>query len=92
MNITFNTFLGAYTPVTMEGNIIVDGVLASCYPSADHDVLHLGMTPIRWFPQIIQWIMGVENGFQTYIVFVADIGRWVLPDVQSFDDIWKVMN
>ena len=76
----------------MEGNIIVDGVLASCYPSADHDVLHVVLSPLRWFPQIIQWIMGEENGFQTYIVFAADIARWVLPDVQSFDDIWKVMN
>ena len=24
---------GAYAPITMEGNIVVDGVLASCYAS-----------------------------------------------------------
>ena len=30
-------FLGVFVPVTMEGNIMVDGVLAFCYASADHD-------------------------------------------------------
>ena len=34
------TTLGAYTPVTVEGNIAVDGVLASCYAFADHDLAH----------------------------------------------------
>ena len=43
---------GAFTPVTMEGNIVVDGVLASCYAFADHDLAHIGITPMRWFPDI----------------------------------------
>ena len=59
--------LGAYVPLTMEGNILVDGVLASCYPSAAHDLAHMGMAPLRWFPGIMDWILGVENTFPVYV-------------------------
>ena len=78
-------------PLTNEGNIVVDGVLASCYPSAAHDLVHLAMTPILWFPQITQWILGEENGFQIYILIAEDLGRWVLSCVQSYDNINKVV-
>ena len=41
-------FLGAYAPVTMEGNIMVDGVLASCYALvSNHDLVLLVMKPLR---------------------------------------------
>ena len=32
-------------PLTEEGNIVVDGVLASCYASFDHDLAHIAMVP-----------------------------------------------
>ena len=38
-------------PLTMEGNIIVDGVLASCYASFDHDLAHIAMAPMQWIPR-----------------------------------------
>ena len=41
-------------PLTKEGNILIDGVLASCYASVAHDVSHLGVTPKRWFPNTIE--------------------------------------
>ena len=41
--------LGAYDPMTLEGNIVVDGVLASCYASFDHDLVHLVTSPMRWY-------------------------------------------
>ena len=53
-------------PVTVDGNIIVDGVLASCYASASHDLAHIAMTPFIWFPSVIEWIFGQENGQQSY--------------------------
>ena len=46
----------------MDGAIMVDGVLASCYASADHDLAHIVMTPIRWFPEMIDWIFEQKNG------------------------------
>ena len=59
-------FPGAYVPLTKEGNIMIDGVLASCYTSADHDLVHLAMTPIQWYPGIVQWIFGEDDGFSTF--------------------------
>ena len=53
---------GAYTPVTAEGNIVVDGVLASCYAFADHDLAHLAMTPIHLFHDLVETIFGNGNG------------------------------
>ena len=39
-------FLGAYVPLTADGNIVVDQILASCYASFDHDLAHLMMMPM----------------------------------------------
>ena len=71
--------VGAFTPVTMDGNIVVDGVLASCYAFADHDVAHIGMLPLRWFPGPIDWIFGIDNGAPAYVNVIADYGKYGLP-------------
>ena len=63
----------------MEGRILVDNILASCYASVHHDLAHIGMTPIRWFPDVIEWIFGEMNGSVPYIKIKEDLGRWVLP-------------
>ena len=64
----------------MEGNIVVGRVLASCYPTVDHDLSHIAMTPMRWFPEITEWIFGDKNGSLAFINIAEDIGRWVLPN------------
>ena len=56
---------------------MVDGVLASCYPSNHHDLAHLGMLPMRWFPQVTQWIFGEDNGFQLYVGITEIMGKWM---------------
>ena len=63
----------------MEGNIFVDGVLASCYPSSYHDMAHFGMTPVQWFPEMIEWIFGDDNGLLTYANILEYVGRIILP-------------
>ena len=40
---------GAYVPLTEDGNIVVGGILASCYASFDHDLAHLAMVPMQWY-------------------------------------------
>ena len=57
----FATYVGAYTPVTVIGNIVVDGVLASCYAFPDHDLSHITMTPLQWFPHLTEWIFGNDG-------------------------------
>ena len=79
----YNTFCtGAYVPVTMEGNIMVEGVLASCYASSDHDLAHFAMRPILWFPSVIEYIVGDDTGFQIYSGINAQLGKWMLPNEQ----------
>ena len=72
-------FLGAFTPLTMEGNIIVNGVLASCYATVDHDVAHVGVIPIRWFPRIMDFIFGENNGFSIFAITAEDMAQWMSP-------------
>ena len=60
---------------------MVEGVLASCYASFDHDLAHFAMTPMQWYPEIIQWIFGVNKGCPGYASFAKEIGRWVLVEV-----------
>ena len=77
-----NIFLhaGAYTPLTMDGNIVVDGELASCYAFPDHHLAHIATVPLRWFPKIVNWISAVDNEFLYYVNIAADLERWLPSD------------
>ena len=66
--------LGAYVPLTVGGNIVVDGVLAFCYPSSDHDLDHLAMAPIHLFPDFLEMIFGSDGGFSTYVDILDNCG------------------
>ena len=68
----------------MEGNIIVDGVLASCYPSGDHDLVHFGMAPLIWFPNKMDSLFGVEKGFSLYVAIHEEIAKWYVPYGQMY--------
>ena len=78
---------GAYVPLTPDGNIVVDGVLASCYASFDHDLAHLMMTPIQWYPEIIEWIFGQNNDDTGYVKSAKVYARWILPRGSPYDKI-----
>ena len=58
---------------------MVDGILASCYPSTDHDMAHLGMAPMRWIPEIIKCIFGNDPGFPSYVNIARKLGTWIIP-------------
>ena len=58
---------------------MVDGVLASCYPSANHDLALMGVLPIKYFPVIMEWIFGEDNGSSAYSHIANDLGGWVFP-------------
>ena len=74
--------VGAYVPLTTEGNILVNGVLASCYASVDHELAHIGMTGMQWFPQIANWIFGKEDtGSQISVSGIVKLlGKLIFPD------------
>ena len=66
-NIVLSLLLGAHMPLTKDGNIVVDGVLASCYANSDHNLAHLAMTPMQWIPEGMEWIFGKDTGFAVYV-------------------------
>ena len=74
---------GAYVPLTMEGNIVVEGVLASCYGSFDHDIAHLVMAPMQMFPEITAWIFGEDKPFPFYVKTAVELGEWIIPFQQQ---------
>ena len=76
-----NIFLivGAYTPLTNEGNIVIDGMLTSCYAFSDHNLAHITVTPMLWFPEMIEWIFGMEKVSQGYVNILTDLGKLLLP-------------
>ena len=73
-----NIFLGAYVPLTKEGKIIVDGVLASCYAGFDHDLDHFTMLPMQYFSEILEWIFGNDSGYPVYVSTAGVLGRFIL--------------
>ena len=46
---------------------MVNGILASCYASFHHDLAHIAMTPMQWYPKVIEWFFGVKNGSPGYV-------------------------
>ena len=78
----------------MEGNIMVNEVLASCYPTIDHDLAQFAMTPIRWFPEVIEWIFGYYNGSPAYVKIAQTFGRLLLPFRWPNDrnNFWEKVN
>ena len=60
---------------------MVDGILASCYPSTNHDLAQIGMLPIKYFPVIMEWIFGEDSGSSAYSNIANYLGGWVsTPD------------
>ena len=59
---------------------MVDGGLASCYASFDHDLAHFAMAPVQWFPEIIEWIFGENDGSSGYHEIAKEFGRLILPN------------
>ena len=58
---------------------MVEGVLASCYPSNDHGLSQIGMSPMRLVPTIIEWIFGDDKTILAYVSICADLGKWLSP-------------
>ena len=58
---------------------MVNGVLASCYAFFDHDIAHIGMTPMQWIPDIVEWFFGGDGGIPIFVMISKEVSRWILP-------------
>lgn len=70
---------GMVAPVTLEGNIIVDGVLSSCYAMInDHQVAHMAFGPLRLVHNyaLTAWSTDrIQHGMHWYPQFLMKINR-----------------
>ena len=57
----------------MEGKIMVDDILTSCYADFPHELAHFTMMPLQRFPAVMDWIFGADAG---YPVFVSTARNW----------------
>ena len=70
-------------PLTTEGNILVDGILASCYAIFDHDTAHVVMKPLLWFPRMMDLLLGDGKSTHTYLYILEFFGKIAVPNWQS---------
>ncbi|XP_063339618.1 sonic hedgehog protein [Pelmatolapia mariae] len=77
---------GSFAPVTAQGTIVVDQVLASCYAVIeDHDLAHWALAPVRlahWVSSFLfssQPPSSVQNeGVHWYSKILYQLGTWLL--------------
>lgn len=63
VNINYVVRRGIYAPLTREGNIVVNSVVASCYAViSDHQMAHMSFAPVRWFSYLYEWFFGFNQG------------------------------
>lgn len=77
---------GSFAPVTAQGTIVVDEVLASCYAVIeDHDLAHWALAPVR----LAHWVSSLffrpqpdvsaqKDGVHWYSKILYQLGTWLL--------------
>lgn len=73
---------GAIAPLTASGNIIVDGVVASCYAKVDNQELaHLAFTPVRFVHNFASGFLNAysvkPNGQHWYVKLLQKINSYI---------------
>lgn len=67
----------AYAPLTMEGTLIVNDMLVSCYAEYEHQsFVHFLMFPIRFWYSVIHYSHQFQN-LHPYIQFWLNAGRFI---------------
>ncbi|XP_022622906.1 sonic hedgehog protein [Seriola lalandi dorsalis] len=77
---------GSFAPVTVQGTVVVDQVLASCYAAIeDHDLAHWALAPVR----LAHWVSSLlfssqpqasaqNDGVHWYSKILYQLGTWLL--------------
>lgn len=84
-HITTMTAVGKYAPLTAEGTIIVDGVLASCYANviAEQSDIHALFAPLRLLHNFVPAVQSKEgiHWYATSLILAKEFMKDCLPDL-----------
>ncbi|XP_029979015.1 sonic hedgehog protein [Sphaeramia orbicularis] len=77
---------GSFAPVTVQGTVVVDEVLASCYAVIqDHDLAHWALAPVRlayWVSTLFSSspppVSAQKDGVHWYSKILYQLGTWLL--------------
>ncbi|XP_008279010.1 sonic hedgehog protein [Stegastes partitus] len=78
---------GSFAPVTVQGTVVVDQVLASCYAVIeDHDLAHWALAPVRlahWVSSLLfssqqPPVSAQSDGVHWYSKILYQLGTWLL--------------
>ncbi|TDG97375.1 hypothetical protein EPR50_G00225310 [Perca flavescens] len=77
---------GSFAPVTVQGTVVVDQILASCYAVIDdHDLAHWALAPIRLAHWVSSWLFRSQpqvsaqnDGVHWYSKILYQLGTWLL--------------
>ncbi|XP_033494250.2 sonic hedgehog protein [Epinephelus lanceolatus] len=77
---------GSFAPVTVQGTVVVDQVLASCYAVIeDHDLAHWALAPVRlahWVSSLLfssqPRVSAKNDGVHWYSKILYQLGTWLL--------------
>ena len=45
------------------------------------------MTPMKWFPEVVEWIVGENNGLQSFAIIPKNIGNIIDIDYQNYQSV-----
>lgn len=87
VSVNYITRKGIHAPLTREGNIVVNSVVASCYAMiSDHELAHIALAPVRWFSYLNEWVFGLETSSPTRIRILNSAQQRRQLDTQLEDD------
>lgn len=77
---------GSYAPVTVQGTMVVDQVLASCYAVIeDHNLAHWALAPVRFAYWVSSFLFSSQpqasaqnDGVHWYSKILYQLGTWLL--------------
>lgn len=88
LSVTSSHQTGVFAPLTRAGNLVVDGVLASCYAVIDsQSIAHAAFAPVRWYYSLAASLGGSSEprtvwrptGVHWYPNLLYSLARLVVP-------------
>jgi len=70
---------GLYTPATLDGTIVVNGVVSSSYAIVSHEISHMVLAPLRFLHNVCPSLVPqAENGLNPYAAIMLNtFGSWM---------------